>query len=62
MRVQSHLSSPWSNWRCSLACFATVVYFAITLSSISAFALKREKQPGLQRTQPRTCSVAFWSQ
>lgn len=36
-----------------------VVYFFMTLSSISAFPLKREKHPGLQSTQPIMCSVAF---
>ena len=40
----------------------TLTYLAITLSSMIALARKREKQPGLQRTQPRTCSVAFCSQ
>ena len=39
-----------------------LTYLAITLSSMIALARKREKQPGLQRTQPRTCSVAFCSQ
>ena len=62
MRVQSHLSSPWSYWMWWRGREGGVAYFLITLSSIRAEPRKREKQPGLQRTQPRMCSVAFWSQ
>ena len=34
----------------------------MTLSSMTAMPLKREKHPGLQRTHPITCSVDFCSQ
>ena len=56
------LSSPWSNCMWCLASVGGVAYFLITLSSIRAEPLNREKQPGEQRTQPSTCSVAFCSQ
>ena len=69
MKLKTHdkidaprLSSPWSNCMWCLASEGGVAYFLITLSSISAEPRKREKQPGEQRTQPRTCSVAFCSQ
>ena len=39
-----------------------MAYRFMTLSSISAEPRNREKHPGLQRTQPNTCSVAFWNQ
>ena len=54
IRVQSHLSSPWSYWTWWRALVGGVAYFRITLSSIRAEPRNREKQPGLQRTQPRT--------
>ena len=62
IRVQSHLSSPWSYCTWCLGLEGGVAYFLITLSSIRAAPRNREKQPGLQRTQPRMCSVAFCSQ
>jgi len=52
----------WSNWTTSWGDSASSQYCLITLSSISAEARNKEKQPGLQRTQPKTCSAAFWNQ
>ena len=54
--------SPWSYWRKWEGWVERVAYRFMTLSSISAEPRNREKHPGLQRTQPNTCSVAFWNQ
>ncbi|TNN56733.1 hypothetical protein EYF80_033078 [Liparis tanakae] len=54
--------SPWSYWMCCIAFEDFKVYLFITLSSISAAALNRLKQPGLQSTQPNTCSAVLCSQ
>ena len=53
---------PWSYIRWCTGSVGSIVYFFMTLSSISAEPRNNEKHPGLQRTHPRTCSVAFWSQ
>ena len=54
-----NVCSPWSYWMKWEASVDLVVYFFITLSSMMADPLNREKHPGEQSTHPRTCSVAF---
>ena len=62
MRVQSHLSSPWSYINFSIGLVAKDLYIAITLSFAKKLIRIMEKHPGEQSTQPSTCSVAFCNQ
>ena len=59
---QTVSSLPWSYCRKCTASVGLAVYRFMTLSSSRAEPRKRLKQPGLQRTQPSTCSVDFWNQ
>lgn len=53
---------PWSYCTSCAAVDASLVYFSSTLFFNIAEPRNRLKQPGLHKTQPVTCSVAFCSQ